>query len=1063
MTGRHPRPAPILLLLAAVLAAPRRAEAGADTWTGNGPGGRRQVRTIAYAGGGVPTIFVSFNASATVSGTPAWIARSTDNGVSWTAGTGLPVDAYTNAAGIAVSPTNPATVYAAVQEYNSADIGKSTDGGLTWVSTGSPSLQVDYPASVAVSPTNAANVLAGTWGGVYWSTNGGSTWHAPTAMFGLASALAYDPTNPLVVYLGRNGTAFPVWKSTDGGQTFAPPAGEAGLPAKRVLSLLVDPSNPSIVYAGLQGGGLYKSTNGGGDTWTQSAGLPSVAVKTLHVPPDALGTIVAVTPWALWSSTDHAVTWTQLWPLAPTAPIDGLAGAAGPLANLFVGTFAGVERSTDGGANFAPLPSLTADALSQVWVVRGDPASTSTFYAGTYSGLFRTTDDGMTWSDMTGNLPSTAASFINGFFIPPQVPNVQIVSTGQGVYRSTDSGASFVSSSFSGGRISGDPFQPNTIYAAGNGNVWISTDAGATWTSTGSGLPAAALDFVAADPTAQVAGKTVLFAGTQFPGGLYKSTDGGTSWNVVSGFPSPSNWVFALAVDPFNNQNLFAAPSALPSSGYELQMSTDAGQSWMPVDVGNENVPGGPFMINEIVADPLTQGTIWVAADNGLFRTTNGGATWAPVTTGLPAGSAAQSFELHPGDFKRFVIANVTVGGGWSFNSNPAGTLVAGGGNFSNQASINSSWTPTNGNTAATYDPSNSSGSGGAGSAQVGISGSGPVAPSPGHGASAAPTVAPTVGGVQQGCLPVDPRFTYQLTGKILIPTGQTTTGTGNLAVSWFSDAACSAPSAITPVSSSPAVTATGLPWNDSALPGLQPPADAIRGRIGLAVSRNETSGTFLVNFDVPSLTITCDAPTATVSGGGAVCTGASVTIQAALTGLAPWSVTWSDSALQTNVMTSPVTRTFPASASASYTVTSVTDAYASCPGTPSGSANVTIGSCAGPSIVSLSLAEGSTDGGTPITISGLNFLTGATVKIGNAFCSGVVVNSASSISTTTPGPVSPGLVDVVVRNPDAQFDTRGNGFRYVRRGDANGDDSVDPLDIIYLINNLYAGGPPPP
>jgi hypothetical protein len=81
--------------------------------------------------------------------------------------------------------------------------------------------------------------------------------------------------------------------------------------------------------------------------------------------------------------------------------------------------------------------------------------------------------------------------------------------------------------------------------------------------------------------------------------------------------------------------------------------------------------------------------------------------------------------------------------------------------------------------------------------------------------------------------------------------------------------------------------------------------------------------------------------PTATVSGGGTVCQGDNIGIQAALTGSAPWTVVWSDGVIQTNIAVSPATRMVRPSSTTTYTVTSVSGA--NCSGTSTGSATVTV------------------------------------------------------------------------------------------------------------------------
>ena len=96
------------------------------------------------------------------------------------------------------------------------------------------------------------------------------------------------------------------------------------------------------------------------------------------------------------------------------------------------------------------------------------------------------------------------------------------------------------------------------------------------------------------------------------------------------------------------------------------------------------------------------------------------------------------------------------------------------------------------------------------------------------------------------------------------------------------------------------------------------------------------------VTSSVATLTVSTNGPpSAVVSGGGTICAGQSAVIQAALSGVAPWLVSWSDGVTQTNILASPVMRTVTPSSTATYTVTAVSDA--GCAGNSSGSATVTV------------------------------------------------------------------------------------------------------------------------
>jgi hypothetical protein len=137
--------------------------------------------------------------------------------------------------------------------------------------------------------------------------------------------------------------------------------------------------------------------------------------------------------------------------------------------------------------------------------------------------------------------------------------------------------------------------------------------------------------------------------------------------------------------------------------------------------------------------------------------------------------------------------------------------------------------------------------------------------------------------------------------------------------------------------------------------------------------------------------------PTATVSGGGTICPGGSATISAALTGTAPWSVTWSDNVTQTINSGSTATRTVSPAATTTYTVTSVSDA-ASCPRPGTGSAAVTLNV---PASITTQPANQTTTRNTNVT---LTVVAAGTSPISYQWFNGngTLVAGATSASYTT-------------------------------------------------------------
>jgi len=93
--------------------------------------------------------------------------------------------------------------------------------------------------------------------------------------------------------------------------------------------------------------------------------------------------------------------------------------------------------------------------------------------------------------------------------------------------------------------------------------------------------------------------------------------------------------------------------------------------------------------------------------------------------------------------------------------------------------------------------------------------------------------------------------------------------------------------------------------------------------------------------------------------------------------------------------------------------------------------------------------------------VNGTGFQSGATLTFGGTPATSVVVVSATKITAVTPAHIA-GTVNVTVTNPDTSTGTLTNGYTYLELFDANGDHTIDPADIFYLINYLFVGGPPP-
>ena len=186
------------------------------------------------------------------------------------------------------------------------------------------------------------------------------------------------------------------------------------------------------------------------------------------------------------------------------------------------------------------------------------------------------------------------------------------------------------------GRVSAiavDPSEPkHLLLGAAGGGIWESTDTGATWQPRGDQMPSLAIGAIAFDPTAP---KKVYAASGEgnfyfnLGAGVYKSTDGGTTWAVSASAPFVGVGFYDLVVDPQNPTVLYAATTG------GFYKSTNSGASWSlkrAAQCWDMSVhPNGALV--EILA---------TFAD-GLFVSTNGGNSFAPVALpSAPAGAWAR-------------------------------------------------------------------------------------------------------------------------------------------------------------------------------------------------------------------------------------------------------------------------------------------------------------------------------------------------------------------------------------------------------------------------------------
>jgi photosystem II stability/assembly factor-like uncharacterized protein len=211
---------------------------------------------------------------------------------------------------------------------------------------------------------------------------------------------------------------------------------------------------------------------------------------------------------------------------------------------------------------------------------------------------------------------------------------------------------------FRGGRTraaAGVPDQPNVFYVGQvDGGVWKSTDYGRTWNPIFDGQDTQSIGAIAVAPPDSSVIYVASGEGLQRPDlsvgdGIYRSADAGKSW-VHLGLRDGQQ-IPALAVDPGNPDRLFAAVLGHPygpNAERGIFRSQDGGRTWEKVLYKDENTGG-----SDVAIDPknpqVVYASMWNArlgpwedrnsyegTNGGLFKSTDGGTTWKPLTNGLP-------------------------------------------------------------------------------------------------------------------------------------------------------------------------------------------------------------------------------------------------------------------------------------------------------------------------------------------------------------------------------------------------------------------------------------------
>ena len=276
------------------------------------------------------------------------------------------------------------------------------------------------------------------------------------------------------------------------------------------------------------------------------------------------------------------------------------------------------------------------------------------YFGGTGGGVFKTSDAGNNWTNVTDGFLGVGS--VGAIAVAPSDPNVVYVgtgsacprgniSTGDGVYRSTDAGKTWkhigLRDAGQVGKIRVHPDDPDHVYVAALGHmfgpneergVFRSTDGGETWEKVlfiddRTGVVDLSMD--ANNPRILYAGAWAaerkpwsLISGSE-AGGIYRSTDGGDTWDhLEGGLPEGMVGKTSVAVSPANSDRVLEAEGEKGG----VYRSDDGGDSWTRIN-GDANLRQRPWYYIHIYADPKDENTVY-ALNTAFYKSIDGGKTF---------------------------------------------------------------------------------------------------------------------------------------------------------------------------------------------------------------------------------------------------------------------------------------------------------------------------------------------------------------------------------------------------------------------------------------------------
>ena len=548
---------------------------------------------------------------------------------------------------------------------------------------------------VAFDPIDSSKMYAGSpTGGFFVSDDAGVSWEASSdglTRLGVSSIVVH-PTNTSIIYIGTGDRdagdtqGYGVWRSADSGVTWS--SLNIGMGNRTVNEIIMDPTDPDIMLAACDNNRIYRTTDGG-LSWTPSASLGTNPKDMAYHPTNSQ--IVYASGTQFHKSTDGGITWTQITSVLPASPqrmaiavsIDEpnwvyiLAGDSNGLIGIYQSTDSGINfftrRTTPNILGYSLDGSSSGGTPSNQLSISADPTDANIIYTAGIN-VWKSTDGGTSMNSVSYWVGPSAGrdGLFSGtnFMVFSPFDNDLYVTNNGGIGETSDAGITWdeyynglsvsmvykigVSNQTEGKVIMGqewtgtvlmedgeftteiggsgvecaiDPTDDNYVYGSlPNGDIRRSTNGGLTFSSIGFVIPeqGAYVTPFKIDPN----NSNTMFAGYDNVW-LNDDVKNTTTWTQISNFANTAN-IRDLAIAPSNSNVVYISKN--DNSFRKSSNALSSNPTWTDLSanlpVNNEPV--------DIEIDPLDENHLFIALNNNIYESLNGGSSWTDISGTLP-------------------------------------------------------------------------------------------------------------------------------------------------------------------------------------------------------------------------------------------------------------------------------------------------------------------------------------------------------------------------------------------------------------------------------------------